>query len=72
MPNINAPSKHSLTMLLLSFFFFFFLVPKVIANKYFNIDLDFARVRMEGGQFIKIPGRCLDEMLSEIWLEPPS
>lgn len=50
----------------------FCLVLKIIANKYFSINLDFARVKMEGGQFIKTPERCLDEKLSEIRLEPPS
>lgn len=51
-------------------FYFLFLVPKVIASKYSNIDLDFAGVGMEGSQFTKTPGRWPDEKLSEIRLEP--
>lgn len=51
-PNINAPSSYSLTVP----FFFFFLVPKGIASEYFNTDLDFSGVRLEGGCLIKTLG----------------
>lgn len=52
----GAKYQRSFKLLTYCAFLFFFLVPKGIASKYFNTDLDFSGVRLEGGWLIKTLG----------------